>query len=148
MGQGPGPAARPDRRQRGPRLGRRMARFNRAVTNRVMLPVARQVPGLGVVVHTGRRTGRTYETPVIVFCSEGSVTIALTYGRDSDWVQNVLAAGGCRLLTRRRELHLTHPEVFHDETRNFVPVALRLVLDLVGVEDFMRLTVLDRQGSA
>ena len=32
-----------------PRLGRRMARFNRAVTNKVLIHVAALVPGMGVV---------------------------------------------------------------------------------------------------
>jgi hypothetical protein len=48
-------------------LGRRIAIFNRHVTNRVLGPVAPWLPGFGIVVHTGRKSGRTYRTPVNVF---------------------------------------------------------------------------------
>src|SRR5689334_2336121 len=77
-----------------PRLGRRIAHFNRAVTNRVTRPLATRLPRLGIVVHRGRRTGVEYRTPVNVFRTPGGFNIALTYGRDADWVRNVMAAGG------------------------------------------------------
>ena len=49
---------------RSPRLGRRVARFNRAVTNKVAIHVAGWAPGLGIVIHVGRRTRTVYRTPV------------------------------------------------------------------------------------
>jgi deazaflavin-dependent oxidoreductase (nitroreductase family) len=70
-----------------------MAWFNRHVTNRITRPLARSLPGFGVVEHAGRRSGRQYRTPVNVFRAGPSYVIALTYGVESDWVQNVLAAG-------------------------------------------------------
>jgi len=65
--------------------------------------------------------------------------IALTYGADSDWVKNMLAAGGCELETRGQLKHLTEPEVFHDESGSHVPPVVRQMLRLLGVTDFMRL---------
>jgi hypothetical protein len=75
------------------RLGRRTAHFNRRVTNRLTRPLARRLPGFGVVVHRGRTSGREFETPVNVFNAPSGYAIALTYGSDSDWVKNVLSAG-------------------------------------------------------
>ncbi len=92
-------------------LPRAVARFDRGVTNRVLRPAARYLPGFDVVVHRSRKTGRLYRTPVNVFPRPGGFFIALTYGPDSDWVRNVLAAGGCRLETRGRTLHLTRPRL-------------------------------------
>ena len=74
-------------------LPRAVARFNRHVTNRILGPFAYVLPLFGVVVHRGRRSRRLYRTPVNVFRRPGGVVIALTYGPESDWVRNVLAAG-------------------------------------------------------
>ena len=77
-------------------LGRRMARFNRQVLNHLMRPVARYLPGFGVVIHRGRRSGRIYETPVNVFRRGDGYVVALTYGAGADWVKNVLSRGRMR----------------------------------------------------
>jgi deazaflavin-dependent oxidoreductase (nitroreductase family) len=100
-----------------PRLGRRIAHFNRRVTNRITRPLAPWLPGFGLVVHVGRRSQREYRTPVNVFHDRGGYVIALTYGQDADWVKNVLAAGRCTLITRDRQLELTAPRILHDEGR-------------------------------
>ncbi len=50
-----------------PRLGRRMARFNKHVLNKVTIHVAGRLPNMGIVIHVGRRTGNVYRTPVNVF---------------------------------------------------------------------------------
>jgi hypothetical protein len=65
--------------------------------------------------------------------------IALTYGPESDWVRNVLAAGGCELITHGRNKRLTSPQIRHDERQRFVPRPLRPVLRLLRVTDFMHL---------
>jgi hypothetical protein len=56
---------------------------------------APRMPGLGVIVPRARRSGRRYQTPVNVFSAADGYVIALTYGPDTDWVKNVVAAGGC-----------------------------------------------------
>jgi deazaflavin-dependent oxidoreductase (nitroreductase family) len=122
-----------------PLLGRRMAQFNRRVTNRITRPLARRLPAFGVVEHAGRRSGRRYRTPVNVFGSGPSYVIALTYGVDSEWVKNVLAAGCCDLVTRGRRHSLTAPAIVHDESRRLVPPAVRPILRLLRVADFLRL---------
>ena len=48
-------------------LPRRLAKFNRVVTNRVLGPFARYLPGFAIVSHVGRRSGRTYQVPVSLF---------------------------------------------------------------------------------
>lgn len=122
-----------------PARARRIAHFNKRFTNRVTRPLAPYLPGFGVVVHTGRKTGRTYETPVNVFAHGEDFVIALTYGVESDWVRNVQAAGGCDLITRRRRYRLCHPEIVHDERRRLASAKTRPILRLLGVADFLRL---------
>jgi deazaflavin-dependent oxidoreductase (nitroreductase family) len=116
-----------------------VARANRRVTNRITGPFAKRLPGFGVIVHTGRKSKRQYRTPVNVFDAPGGYVVALTYGPDSDWVKNVLAAGGCGLERRGRTEQVTAPQLFRDEARREVPPVVRPVLRLFGVSDFMRL---------
>jgi deazaflavin-dependent oxidoreductase (nitroreductase family) len=121
-------------------LPRGLAAFNRRVTNHLTGPLARWFPGFGVIVHRGRRSQREYRSPVNVVVAGGGYVVALTYGVDSDWVKNVLAAGGCDLVTRGRTVHVTAPEIFHDETHRHVPGLVRPILRMMGVADFMRLS--------
>ena len=118
-------------------LPRRLARFNLLVTNRVLGPFAARLPGFAVLEHAGRRSGRTHRTPVNLFRSDGRYVVALTYGRESQWVRNVLAAGGCDVVTRGRRLHLGDPEVVRDPGRRLVPAPVRPALAALGVEHFM-----------
>lgn len=133
------PSSRAHLTPRRPRVGRRMARFNRAVTNKVSIHLAGMLPGMGIVIHVGRRTRTVYRTPVMVFRTKDGFRIALTYGRGSDWVENALAHGAVRLETRRKEYELTEPEVVTDEHRQHVPLPLRGLLRLLRVSDFLDL---------
>jgi deazaflavin-dependent oxidoreductase (nitroreductase family) len=117
-----------------------VARFNRRVTNRVTTPLMRWLPGFGVVHHVGRRSGRTYATPVNVFPVDGHFIVALTYGHQTDWLRNVMAAGGCELEVRGRRVRCVDPEVFHDPGASRIRLPERPVLRLLGVADFLRLT--------
>lgn len=117
-----------------------MRTFNKVALNKVTRLVAPWLPGLGVIVHRGRRSGKQYRTPVNVFPRPGGrYVIALTYGPDTDWVKNVIAAGGCELLTRGSQVTLTMPRLFHDEGRKEIRVAERAVLGLLNVYEFLEL---------
>src|SRR5438309_10525759 len=72
-----------------------LARFNLAVTNRITGQFAGWLPGFGIITHVGRKSGKVYSTPVNVFRAPNGFEVAVTYGRESEWVKNVLAAGGC-----------------------------------------------------
>ncbi|MDQ7904951.1 nitroreductase family deazaflavin-dependent oxidoreductase [Phytohabitans sp. ZYX-F-186] len=119
-------------------LPRRLARANRVVGNRVLGPVARHLPGFGIVVHRGRRSGRAYRTPVNIFKTTDGYVVALTYGL-GDWTRNVLAAGGCTVEIRRRPVHLTDPRLVDDPTRSAVPLPIRPILAALGVTEFLHL---------
>jgi deazaflavin-dependent oxidoreductase (nitroreductase family) len=116
-----------------------VGRWNKAGLNRVTRHIAPWLPGFGVVVHRGRRSGRRYQTPVNVFPAENGYIVALTYGPDTDWVKNVLAAGGCELRTRGQAVELASPQVFHDQTRRGIRPPVRQILRILGVADFLSL---------
>jgi deazaflavin-dependent oxidoreductase (nitroreductase family) len=118
-----------------------LARFNLHATNRVLGPLALRMPGMGVLVHIGRTTRRVYRTPVMVFRRGNHFLIALTYGRESQWVQNVIAQNRCELQTEGRTVQLVDPYLFHDEKQRAMPRFVRFVLGLLNVSDFLELAV-------
>lgn len=97
--------------------------FNKKVTNRIQGVWAPYLPPYLVVVHTGRKSGREFRTPVIGFKKDGRLFINLLYGSDSQWVKNVLAAGGGEVIRGGRRIKVTSPEVV---TRNSYDGALPL----------------------
>jgi deazaflavin-dependent oxidoreductase (nitroreductase family) len=125
-------------------IPRSVARFNKVVTNRISSIVAGWLPGFGIVEHIGRRSGHAYRTPVNVFRVPDGIVIALTYGGDTDWVKNVLAAGGCSLQTGCRRIRLTAPRVAHDANRRSAPPVVRQILAVLDVTEFLHL---DRSAS-
>lgn len=120
-------------------LPRWLARFNLRITNHLLGPLAKHMPGMGLVIHTGRKTGQRHSTPIMYFQHGNQLIFALTYGRESQWVKNVVAQGGCYLLTRGRLLKLGDPRMFHDRNRRFVPRLHRFVLSLLSVSDFLEM---------
>ena len=118
-----------------------LARFNLVVTNRITGLFAGWLPGFGIITHVGRKSGKVYRTPVNVFRAPNGFAIALTYGRESEWVKNVLAAGGCELQTVGRHYRLSGPTIVHDPTRKQFPLPVRIILGIVGANDFMKLEI-------
>jgi hypothetical protein len=81
---------------------------------------------------------------VNVFRAPEGFLIALTYGRGSEWVRNVVAAGACQFETRGVQYRLSTPTIVHDPTRRRFAIPVQIVLRLIGANDFMQ----QRQGVA
>jgi deazaflavin-dependent oxidoreductase (nitroreductase family) len=128
-------------------IPRQVARWNKAGLNRAVRHVAPWMPGLGLVVHRGRRSGREYRTPVQVFQSREGFIVALTYGADTDWLRNIQAAGGGLLRTRGLIFQVSEPRVYHDEKRAGIRPAERQMLRLLDVADFVHLRAVLRHSS-
>ncbi len=124
------------------------AAFNRTFTNRITSLFAARLPGFGILTHVGRKSGHLYRTPVNVFREPDGFLIALTYGRECEWVRNVLAAGGCQLETRRVLYQLSAPTIVHDPTRRRFPLFVRTILGIIEANDFMQLSTSHAQGGA
>jgi deazaflavin-dependent oxidoreductase (nitroreductase family) len=125
-------------------LSKRIARLNKVGLNRLTIKIAPWMPGFGVVTHRGRRSGKEYRIPVNVFRRGGGFLFCLTYGKDSDWVRNVRAAGGCTLLTRRRTHRLTNPRLeHHEQSLPELPVLVRTIMKLTKVHDYLQLDMVD-----
>jgi len=116
-----------------------LAKINIAFTNRITSLFAGWLPGFGILKHVGRKSGKVYRTPVNVFQAPNRFIIALTYSSKSEWVKNVIAAGGCELRTRGKQYRLSAPKVVRDLTRRHFPIPVRAVLRIVGADEYMEL---------
>lgn len=95
----------------------------------------------GIVEHTGRRSGRGYRTPVLAFSTRdrrGFVFI-VGYGLHSDWLRNVLAAGGAGFVHRRRHYALSNPHLLRGAAGwALLPLPARLLARLARVDAVLR----------
>jgi deazaflavin-dependent oxidoreductase (nitroreductase family) len=117
-----------------------LAKINIVFTNQITSLFAGWLPGFGILTHVGRKSGKVYRTPINVFRASNGFVIALTYSSQSEWVKNVVAAGGCELKTRGKKYQLASPNVVHDPTRRRFPTPVRLVLRIVGADEYMELS--------
>jgi deazaflavin-dependent oxidoreductase (nitroreductase family) len=119
-------------------MPRLLRRINRDFTNRVMGPVAAYLPPLAVVHHEGRKSGRAYRTPVLAFPLAAGILTPLPYGTDTDWVLNVVAAGGAELEVFGSRQRVEHPRVVDTEAAlELVPESLRPLLRLLELPGFL-----------
>lgn len=98
------------------------------------------------LTHTGRRSGRTYATPVSARRAGDVVLIPLTFGNQSDWSRNVLAAGHCSLRLAGVDYYATAPTLLSPEEANpHIRAAFgrleRASMRLLGIRQFLRLSV-------
>src|SRR5216110_543318 len=113
--------------------------FNKYVTNRVLCRFANLSRGpFAIIHHVGRRSGKSYETVIMVWPLDNGFVIALTYGPKVDWYRNVLAAGGCTVFWHRKVYAVGKPEPIDAQTAlPAFPAAFRLILRRVGMQHFV-----------
>ena len=123
-----------------------LTRVNLAFGNRILFPFATFLPWFGVLEHVGRTSGTVRQTPLMAFNrGRGRWIIALTYGPDVQWLKNVEAAGGCRMLSQRRWRTLSKPRRFTDPKRGAVPWPIRPALAVLRVDRFIELHEVERR---
>lgn len=122
-------------------FSRAHARFNRRVTNRIVLPISGWIPVWSIVEHVGRRSGKTYRTPVSAFRTrDGGVAVLLPYRPDRDWVKNLQAAGGGRVKLYGKTFDVTNPRIVPTtEAADLVKAPWRQLLGLSRVESTLLL---------
>ncbi|MGI5166568.1 nitroreductase family deazaflavin-dependent oxidoreductase [Spirillospora sp. CA-253888] len=101
-----------------------------------------------VLIHVGRASGVTYRTPLDAHPVDGGYLFVLVYGSRSDWVRNVLAAGGARLLVEGREVRLAAPRlVGPDEALRVLPGKAHPPR-LLRIAEFLRVDAPDQRATA
>ena len=100
--------------------------------------------------HVGRRSGRTYTTPVSARRSGDIVAIALTFGNQSDWSRNVRSAGGGTIRIKGEDYDITQPQVMsRQEAKPLVQAAFspmdRAGFRMLGIKQVMILRVVSAE---
>ena len=113
-----------------------LAQINKRVFNRMELKRGVRP----VLIHVGRSSGKTFYTPLDAHPIEGGYLFIMNYGRDSDWVRNILAAGKATLRVDGREVALESPRVItKEEAVPLLPAASKWPPERMNVTECLRM---------
>src|ERR1700687_4914810 len=118
-----------------------LRRFNRRFANKLFLSFAGE-PGTpyAVIRHLGRRTGQSYETPVLAAPTADGFVIALPYGIDVDWLRNLQASGQGEIIHGGTETPIAAPELIDDISASLLlPERWRLTWKVFAIKHYARL---------
>jgi deazaflavin-dependent oxidoreductase (nitroreductase family) len=102
----------------------------------------RGLPLWALVQHQGRKSGKTYETPIaVVGSTTNAVYIALPWGRRTDWVRNLEAGGGTLAWKGHTFSVAASAFVDKDEVLSATSGLRREVTRRWALDDFLRLTL-------
>ena len=119
---------------------------------KILNPLVRKAAGrkhigwVAQIHHTGRKTGRAYTTPAGARQVGDSIVVPLTFGTGSDWVRNIVAAGGCTIRWKARDYTTSQPvivptnETMASARRAFKPPE-RAFMRALGIKHFLHLRI-------
>ena len=90
-----------------------------------------------VVTHVGRRSGKTYRTPLDAYPTQTGYVLVARYGPKSDWVRNILAAGTATLRVGGDEHPLDSPRLVSQPEALGALVSDEPPADFTKAEDFL-----------
>lgn len=133
--------------RRNPRMG---TQFTNDVVNPLL--IRRGISGvgrseLGTLEHVGRRTGTRHLSPIHPVATEDGFRITVPLGPKSQWVQNVLAAGHCRLQLHDTVYDLDEPVLLAAGELPDMAAPMARVLDLLGIEYLLLRRFAERPGT-
>ncbi len=125
----------------GPRARRVVLSFARFINPLTLLIAGRRwMPILGVIRHRGRRSGRTYATPLGMRPLGDSFVMPRTFGAKAAWFLNVKAAGWCVVTYKGHDYTLVQPEVIgYAAAAPAFPGYELLQFRLVGITEYLRM---------
>jgi deazaflavin-dependent oxidoreductase (nitroreductase family) len=120
---------------------RRHPRFGSGWVNRVVDPwlirrgiVSESDGEIGLIEHVGRKSGTVRVSPVHPVPTENGFRIIVPLGFESQWAQNVLTAGRCRLQVGEVVYELDEPILVSPMLVEGLPFAVRRLMVLLGFE--------------
>jgi deazaflavin-dependent oxidoreductase (nitroreductase family) len=117
---------------------------------KILNPLIRKVAGkrfmsmAALVSHTGRRSGKHYSTPVGAHVRGNDCLMPLTFGSESDWSENLRAAGSGKMRWKGRDFEVSAPEVRRAEdikplVKELFRAPERLGFKMLGIKSFLYL---------
>jgi hypothetical protein len=115
--------------------------------NPLALRAARSGRGFSLLRHVGRKTGCSYETPLILAAIDAGFVAELTYGTEVSWYRNVMAAGHCVVVFKGAEYEIDGIELYPAETgRRAFGFPGTLILRLLRRHEFRFLHIAKNQA--
>lgn len=114
-----------------------LPRWLAQVNKRVFNPREIRKGKYPVVVHVGRTSGKTYQTPLDAYPTGSGYVLVARYGPESDWVRNVLAAGTATLRIAGEEHPVDSPRLVAQEAALDALLAEEPPPDFTKAEDFL-----------
>ena len=97
-----------------------------------------------VVIHAGRSSGTIYYTPADAHPTNDGYLLVVRYGPESDWVRNILAAGGATLRLEGKERLLSSPRLADQgQAMAELPAGYEPDKDFYRAEDYLLLVRAD-----
>jgi len=115
-------------------------RLNMRVLNPRQMDTAGEPGAFAAVLrHTGRTSGKTYETPLGIEATDDGFVIAMVYGDQTQWARNVLASGAAGIVKEGVSYDVERPEIvpMADAIDLFPPSDQRM-FRIFGVKDCFR----------
>lgn len=116
---------------------RPMAAVSRRL-NPLALPLMRRLPPFAVLHHRGRRTGRSFDTPVQAYSTPAGWVIGLAYDYNAPFALNLMAAGDGEMTRGGRRYRITQPRRAGREVLELLPALVGLQMRLVGIDEFLQ----------
>ncbi len=110
------------------------------INKRVLNPLELRRGVRPVLTHVGRSSGKAYRTPLDAHPVDGGYIIIVMYGADSDWVQNVLAAGAAALEIDGDEFELMSPRlVSKEDASQLLATTTKAPPDYLRVTEYLQM---------
>lgn len=116
---------------------RQMASLSRLL-NPLVLPLTRHVPPFAVLHHKGRRSGRSYDTPVQAYATPEGWLVGLAYNHNAPFALNLLAARGGEMTRAGRRYQISQPRRVGREALKTLPALAALKMRAVGIDEFLQ----------
>jgi deazaflavin-dependent oxidoreductase (nitroreductase family) len=102
-------------------------------------------PSFAIIEHVGRRSGKTYRTPVSAFSAtvdgKPGIAVLLTYGPDRDWLKNLKAAGGGQMRRHGKTFGIADAQIVtRDEATEHVGSGVQKVFGRLPFEQAVLFT--------
>jgi deazaflavin-dependent oxidoreductase (nitroreductase family) len=121
-----------------------MPRWWAQLNKRLFNPRAVADDRWAVIRHVGRVSGAAYSTPVEAHRIPGGLAFLVIYGPRTDWLLNVLAAGGATVRLDGREVAVTRPRVVAlSEVMHLMPAGTKPPPRFLGVTQCLVVDAVD-----
>jgi deazaflavin-dependent oxidoreductase (nitroreductase family) len=95
--------------------------------------------------HRGRRSGKSFETPVMAWRTAGGILVPLAWGSETDWYRNLTAANGCEVQISGQWHRCAAPALLQrEQALSYLPALTRAIARLVPVPQFVLLREVER----